>query len=90
VDGARDTVVATVPVGQGPLAVGVNPDTNRVYVANSWSDDVSVIDTTTNEVVATVSIGRAPWGIAVNPHTNRIYIANAWDSTISVIDGAAH
>jgi YVTN family beta-propeller protein len=68
--------------------VGVDPETNLVYVANSWSDDVSVIDATTNRVMATISAGRAPWGVAVNTKTNRIYIANAWDSTISVIDGA--
>ena len=32
----------------------------RAYVSNSYSDTVSVIDTTTNEVIATVGFGDAP------------------------------
>jgi YVTN family beta-propeller protein len=70
--------------------MGVDPETKRVYVANTWSNEVSVIDATTNTVVTTISVGRTPWGVAINPETNRIYVANAWDSTISFIDGAVH
>ena len=53
---AQATVIATVPVGTGPVGVGVNPITNRIYVANSPpSNNVSVIDGTTNAVISTIS-----------------------------------
>jgi YVTN family beta-propeller protein len=43
IDGASNTLVATLNVGDGPVGVAVNQFTNRVYVANSMSDTVSVI-----------------------------------------------
>ena len=44
IDGASNTVAATVAVGSNPLGVAVNPNTNRIYVANSRDDTVSVIE----------------------------------------------
>ena len=57
--------------------MAVNPNTNRIYVANYGSNNVSVIDGASNTVVATVAVGSDPDGVAVNPNTNRIYVANA-------------
>src|SRR5512143_3743552 len=68
------TVVATITVGSGPTGVGVNPTTNRIYVANHYFDNVSVIDGASNVVITTVSVGSSPDGVGVNPTTNRIYV----------------
>jgi hypothetical protein len=38
------TVTATLIVGESPQVVAVNPVTNKIYVANWLSDNVSVID----------------------------------------------
>lgn len=35
INGDTNTVIATVPVGLGSAVVGVNPSTDRIYVANS-------------------------------------------------------
>jgi YVTN family beta-propeller protein len=43
IDGASDTVITTIPVGDGPWGVGVNPNTNKIYVAIFNYDTVSVI-----------------------------------------------
>lgn len=43
INGATDTVAATVPVGSGPVGVAVDPTTHAVYVANSASNTVSMI-----------------------------------------------
>ncbi len=48
--------------------------TNKIYVANSGSNNVTVIDGVTNST-ATVSTGDSPMSVAVNPVTNRIYVA---------------
>ncbi|MGW3053399.1 YncE family protein, partial [Kitasatospora sp. NPDC001175] len=37
------------------------------YVANNGSDDVSVINTTTNTVTATITVGTNPFAVAVSP-----------------------
>src|SRR5207245_1204178 len=64
-------VIATIPVGSEPLGVGVNPNTNRIYISNFNSNTVSVINGATNAVVATISVGTNPRGLGVNPATNR-------------------
>ena len=70
--------------------MAVNPNTNRIYVTNDSSDNVSVIDGASNTVVATVAVGSYPHGVAVNPNTNRIYVANSVSNNVSVIDGATN
>jgi YVTN family beta-propeller protein len=85
IDGATNTVVATVPVGYDPEDVAVNPATNRIYTANYDTGNVSVIDGATNTVVATVPAGSHPYGAAVNLIANRVYVANQLDNTVSVI-----
>ena len=76
IDGASDTVIATIPVGSHPIGADVNLVTNKIYVANSGNDfnnTVSVIDGATNTVTATITIGWSPNVVAVNPLTNQIY-----------------
>src|SRR3990167_2974144 len=73
----------------GKLGVCVNPSTNRVYVTNADSNNVSVIDGATNQVIAIVPVENSPLGVCVNPNTNRVYVSNLESNTVNVIDGAA-
>ncbi|MGW2587711.1 YncE family protein, partial [Streptomyces virginiae] len=56
------------------------------YVANSFSDTVSVIDTRSNMVRATIPVGTGPRGVAVAPYGSRIYVTNSTSDDVSVID----
>ena len=85
IDTAKNTVIATIPVGSAPEGVGVSPDGTRIYVANTSDDTVSVINGTTNTLVATVPVGAAPGGVAVAPDGDSVYIANINDGTLSII-----
>ena len=78
-----------ITVGQGPMAVAINPNTNILYVANSLSNTVSVIDGKTNNILTTITGIKSPQGIAVNPKTNKIYAINP-DGKITVIDGGTN
>jgi uncharacterized protein (TIGR03437 family) len=49
---------------------------SRAYVANFFSNNVSLIDTSSNTVVATVAVGDQPQGLAVTPDGTRVYQAN--------------
>jgi YVTN family beta-propeller protein len=97
IDGASNTVDVTIPMVSwpGPVdvtvpmvswpgPVGVNPITNRIYVANG-SNTIAVIDGANNTVVATATVGSSPSGVGVNPASNRIYVANSGSNTVSVI-----
>jgi YVTN family beta-propeller protein len=87
---SAQTIVATVTVGSFPFGVAVNSATNRIYVTNATSSNVSVIDGATNTVVATVPVGNTPYQVDVNPSTNRIYVANSVSNDVSVINGATN
>src|SRR5580704_5844937 len=75
-DTATNIVVATIPVGSDPFAVGITPDGRHAYVANVSSNSVSVVSTAANTVVATVPVGSGPFGIAVTPDGQHVYVAN--------------
>jgi YVTN family beta-propeller protein len=84
-----DWVTTTVAVGTYPLALALNPVTNKIYVANYQSANVTVIDGATNGT-ATVPAGANPQTLAVNPVTDKVYVANRLSSTVTVIDGATN
>ncbi len=90
IDAASNTVVATVPVGSLPQGVAVTPDGTHAYVANEFSNTVSVIDTTSNTVVATVTVGNRPLGVAVTPDGKHAYVTNEGSNNVSVIDTATN
>jgi len=83
------TLLTSVATGSYPIAVAVNAVTNKVYVANQNSNNVTIIDGVTNNT-ATVAVGAGPDAIAVNAVTNKIYVANANASTVTVIDGVTN
>jgi YVTN family beta-propeller protein len=69
--------------------VAFNHENNHIYVANSISNTVTIIDASTFDVLNPgLAAGIYPWGVAVNPTTNRIYVTNSGDNTVSVIDGS--
>ena len=79
-------ILTPIPVGTNPDGGALNLDTNRLYVTNTGSGTVSVIDTTTNTVIDTIEVGRAPGGMALNPLTNRIYVVNSGSNNVYIID----
>jgi YVTN family beta-propeller protein len=70
--------------------VAVSPDGSKVYVSNSQSNTVSVIDTAKNMVIASIAaVGPpSPVGVAVSPDGSKVYVTNQSSgiSTVSVID----
>ena len=84
-------VIATVGAGVNPGGVAVNPKTNKIYVTNFSSNDVTVIDGATNSTTTVADPNaKGPGAVAVNPVTNKIYVANFFSSNVTVIDGASN
>jgi YVTN family beta-propeller protein len=63
--------VATIPVGKLPHGVWPSGDGSRVYVGLENDDQMTAIDTLTNEVIATVPIGQAPQAVTYVPNAVR-------------------
>lgn len=49
-----------IQVGNRPIALQLSPEEDRVYVANHFSDTVSVVDLQTLEVTNTIPLGTQP------------------------------
>lgn len=81
-------VSSTVDVdGNSPFGMAYDPKNERMYVTNSESNTVSVIDTDTNTVLGNpIKVGTSPKGIAYDPENERMYVANFGSSTVSMID----
>ncbi|MDH4028672.1 MAG: YncE family protein, partial [Nitrospirota bacterium] len=86
-------VVATIMVGKKPrgIAAALKGERSRIFVANSGSNTISVIDPTTNRVENEISIrfGRKPEGIAVatvSSGKELVFVTNYDTNSVSVID----
>jgi len=97
VDLAAGKEMKQVQVGLHPSLIVAAPDGKRVLVANSNSDTVSVIDTTSHEVVETIStrpadnmlFGSGPSALAVAPDGKTLYVANGTNNAVAVVELAA-
>jgi DNA-binding beta-propeller fold protein YncE len=86
-------------VGSGPVGIAVDQATDTIYVVNSNSNSVSVINGATcnaqhpsgcSHIPPTVTVGSNPVDVQVNQATGTVYVAN-WGNgagtTVSVING---
>jgi YVTN family beta-propeller protein len=85
--------VATIMVGKKPrgIAASLGREHPRVYVANSGSNSISVIDPTTNKVEIEIPLrfGIEPEGITVariSPEKELIFVTNYGSNNVSVFD----
>jgi YVTN family beta-propeller protein len=89
---ARATVIATIPVGLSPAWLAFDTRNGRVYVANIFSDDVSVIDPRTNTVVDTIPLAGGfvcahPFAVGYDPRHDVVYVACQQYTMATAISG---
>jgi YVTN family beta-propeller protein len=77
-------VIRTITVGANPQGVAVNDGDDSVYVTNSGSNTVSVINGRTGTVAGTIAVGTSPQDAAVNEGDDTVYVTNADSDTVSV------
>jgi len=75
-----DPVVAQVTVGSKPELLALDDSTNQVWVPNSGSDTISVIDESTNEIAETIPLTSSaeptvnPLAVAIDQSTQMAYV----------------
>jgi YVTN family beta-propeller protein len=68
-----------------------NEDTNTLYVANSRSDSISVINGKDNTKIGEdIAVGDGPVAIDIIYNTGTVYVAHLFSDTVSVIDAVAN
>jgi YVTN family beta-propeller protein len=76
----------TVPVGARPTAATDDALTHRLFVVNTASDAVSVLDARTGVVLRSVAVGKDPSAAGVDEARKRVFVANSGSGTVSVLD----
>jgi len=94
-DPTTGNLLKDVLVGLHPNKIIASPDEEFVYLTNSNSDNVSVIDTKTDKVTETISLhlennfnnfmGDTPNSLAINASGKTLYVANGMDNALAVI-----
>lgn len=96
----KTTVAATVPLGVGPTFSIIDPNLNRLYVANTGGNSVSVFDgtnvnpssSTPIPLLAMVDLGQngltgtSPIGITPLANGNLFYVLNSGSNNVSVVN----
>jgi YVTN family beta-propeller protein len=79
-------VIATVIVGELPSAIAVLPSQGEVFVANSGSDNVSVVSAVSLQVIASIAVGAFPSAIAYDNASGLLAVANELSLNVTWID----
>ena len=93
VDLTTNETTHTVEVGLHPTAMAWDEARGRLYVANSNSDSVSVVDTKTNSLVENIAIqpfqrkvaGVAPEALVLGKDGRRLYVVCAGLNAVAVV-----
>ena len=88
IDTVAGTSVTTLSLGPGNAAVA--PNGALVYITQSSTSSVVVVNAGTQKTVTTIPVGRVPVVAAVSPDSSRVYVTNQQDGTVSVIDALAN
>ncbi len=87
-DTIKSKTLTGFSISSTPSGIAYNPNTNKIYIADSSSDSISVIDGSNYKEIKKISVGKYPEPIAVDPSLNFIYVGNINSGSISVIDGS--
>jgi len=94
VDLNENKVISEINVQLHPTAMALNTEGDRLYVANTNSDVISVIDTRTNKSIKILNckpysdlpLGSAPTALSLSRDGTILYIANGGNNALALFD----
>lgn len=75
IDPINKTVIATIPVGDNPVAAWIGYD-GKMYVDNEEGQSISVIDVATDKVVQTIALGFMPGSAAHHAKKEELWVTD--------------
>ena len=86
IDLKNDKLLALLDVGKTPVNLALKPDGGELMVSNFDSDNISIIETSTNEVGGSYLIGAHPARGLVTADNSRLYVSNFGSNSVAVYD----
>ncbi len=82
---------ANYSVGSLPSAIAWDGANGTLWVANSESDNLTVLDPSTGQVVVpSLGVGTDPVALAVDPHNGEVFVVNAGSDNVTVVNGSSY
>ncbi len=90
--------VTTIKTGANTVALTLNQAEDKLFVSNSGSDTVSMVDPKSGKVIQTIYLrlgdlggvpGATPLGMCLSPDESSLYVAMADINSVAVIDVAS-
>ena len=92
IETATHQVAANIEVDTAPLDLALSADGQLVYVTNSESKSISVIDvaslTVRSRIRVPIAGDRGPYGVAIHPDGKRLYVTDINGNQVLVVDTA--
>jgi DNA-binding beta-propeller fold protein YncE len=97
-DPAHPSLAGTLETGAHPVATLLDAEREQLFVSNSLSDTVSIIDTRSDQIIGTALLrpaaardlcGVTPTGLALSPDGRTLYAALSDMNAAAVVDVAA-
>jgi YVTN family beta-propeller protein len=76
----------TLPLSSAAGGLAYDPEAGDIFATDSGSDEVSVINDSTNLVTNSSPVYSDPTSVAFDSGTNQIFVANSGSTTISVLN----
>ena len=67
-------------------AYATSNDSTELYVCNSGSGNISIIDLNMNNLTTSIDRASMPFSTAINPDGSRLYVVNEFSGTVSAIN----
>jgi YVTN family beta-propeller protein len=84
----ESAVLATLPAGNPPVLLAVQPNGQHVYAAGDGI--LTIIDTASNTVAANVTVNPQSTGIAAAPDGSRVYVASLFSIDLNILDTSSN
>ncbi|MBI5035424.1 MAG: hypothetical protein HZB51_33270 [Chloroflexi bacterium] len=85
-DPLSGSVRGRVQVGGDPRTIALSADNSRIYVANQFSNSVSVINARDLSKITDIAVGIRPFGIVLDESAHRLYVSNSESDNVDAID----
>jgi YVTN family beta-propeller protein len=79
-------LLTLLDVGKTPVDLALKPDGGELIVCNFDSDNVSIIETSTDEVSGSYLVGTHPTRGLVTNDNSRLYVSNFGSNSVAVYD----
>jgi YVTN family beta-propeller protein len=76
----------SIAVGAGAEGIALDSISQKLYVGNTISNTISVIDAKSGLVTATISGVNAAYGMALNQSSGLLYVSDNYDNLLNIID----